>query len=194
MAVRKFIDETGLALLNTLLRNKFDTKADLSSVPTKTSDLINDSGFGDVTTKVSKSGDTMTGNLTISSGGLSVTSGYIYGEGNSNTNHAIKLGHNADDIVKFFEYGGIYEFYKSVSGTNTLLGKINSSGWVGSAALSGTPTAPTARSSTNNTQIANTAFVKTETATKQTKITYSTTDLTAGSSDLATGEFYAVYE
>jgi hypothetical protein len=29
---------------------------------------------------------------------------------------------------------------------------------------------------------------------KQAKITYSTTDLTAGSSDLATGELYVVYE
>lgn len=80
---------------------------------------------------VSKTGDTMTGNLTISSGGLSVTSGYIYGEGSSNTNHAVKLGHNNDDIVKFFEYGGIFEFYKSQSGTNTLLGTINSNGWDG---------------------------------------------------------------
>lgn len=81
--------------------------------------------------KTNKAGDTMTGNLTISSGGLSVTSGYIYGEGSSNTNHAVKLGHNNDDIVKFFEYGGIFEFYKSQSGTNTLLGTINSNGWDG---------------------------------------------------------------
>ena len=96
---------------------------------------------------VSKTGDTMTGNLTISSGGLSVTSGYIYGEGNSNTNHAIKLGHNSDDIVKFFEYGGIFEFYKSQSGTNTLLGTINSKGWDGPLGyISATTTDPGAGS------------------------------------------------
>lgn len=73
--------------------------------------------------------------LTATSDGIYVNAGYIYGETNTTnptyTNHAIKLGHNSDDIVKFFEYGGIYEFYKSVSGTNTLLGKINSNGWDG---------------------------------------------------------------
>ena len=90
----------------------------------------------------------MTGNLTVSSGGISVTSGYIYGEGSSNTNHAIKLGHNSDDIVKFFEYGGIFEFYKSQSGTNTLLGKINSNGWDGPLGyVSATATDPGAGSS-----------------------------------------------
>lgn len=41
---------------------------------------------------------------------------------------------------------------------------------------------------------ATTAYVDTELAKKQNKVTYGTTDLTAGSSALATGEIYFVYE
>lgn len=45
MSVRKFLDEDGAILLNQLLASKFNSKADASSVPTKTSDLTNDSHF-----------------------------------------------------------------------------------------------------------------------------------------------------
>ena len=45
MAVRKFLDENGAVLLNEKLAAKFATKADTSAVPTKTSDLTNDSNF-----------------------------------------------------------------------------------------------------------------------------------------------------
>ena len=45
MAVRKFLDENGAVLLNSILATKFATKADAASVPTKTSDLTNDSNF-----------------------------------------------------------------------------------------------------------------------------------------------------
>ena len=41
---------------------------------------------------------------------------------------------------------------------------------------------------------ADTSYVNTELAKKQNKVTYSTSDLTAGSSALATGEIYFVYE
>lgn len=49
-------------------------------------------------------------------------------------------------------------------------------------------------STTNSDLIASTKFVKTESATKQNKITYSTTDLTPGVSSLATGDIYVVYD
>lgn len=45
MAVRKFLDDVGAAQLNTILANKFNTKADTSSVPTKLTDLTNDGNF-----------------------------------------------------------------------------------------------------------------------------------------------------
>ena len=45
MAVRKFLDDTGAAQLNTILAAKFNTKADTSSVPTKLTDLTNDGNF-----------------------------------------------------------------------------------------------------------------------------------------------------
>lgn len=60
-----------------------------------------------------------------------------------------------------------------------------------SPALTGTPTAPTASAGTNTTQIATTAFVQTALGNK---LTYGDTDLTAGTSTLAEGVFYAYYE
>lgn len=62
---------------------------------------------------------------------------------------------------------------------------------VASPAFTGTPTAPTASSGTNTTQLATTAFVKTAV---DEKVTYGDTDLTAGTSSLSTGKFYAYYE
>ena len=66
-----------------------------------------------------------------------------------------------------------------------------------SPALTGTPTAPTAAAGTNTTQIATTAFVKTavdNAMSNNSQITYGTTDLVAGTSTLATGTLYFVYE
>ena len=62
---------------------------------------------------------------------------------------------------------------------------------IASPTFTGTPAAPTATAGTNTTQIATTAFVGTA---LDNKITYGTTDLTAGTSTLATGTFYFVYE
>lgn len=42
----KYLDETGAEQLNQLLAAKFNTKADKTEIPTKTSELTNDSGFG----------------------------------------------------------------------------------------------------------------------------------------------------
>ena len=60
-----------------------------------------------------------------------------------------------------------------------------------SPTFTGTPCAPTAAVGTDTTQIATTAFVD---AALDDKIIYSTTDLTAGTSPLATGKIYLCYE
>lgn len=60
-----------------------------------------------------------------------------------------------------------------------------------SPAFTGNPTVPNQAAGTNNTRAANTAFVQ---AALNAKITYGTTDLTAGTSALATGVLYLVYE
>lgn len=75
-----------------------------------------------------------------------------------------------------------YDFYWTVPGDY-------------SPEFTGTPTAPTASAGTNTTQIATTAFVQTAVAgAGGATITYGNTDLTAGTSPLATGTFYAYYE
>lgn len=140
---------------------------------------------------VAKSGDTMTGKLTapqIETGSADTNyfqSRKFRGEGDASTYyHAIDFGYANHDQVDFYEYGGLWNFYKNTSSTKggTLCGKISVNGWEGSAKLTGTPTAPTAASETNNTQIATTAFVQTATSGKVDKVTgkgLSTNDLTA---------------
>ena len=68
---------------------------------------------------------------------------------------------------------------------------MNNKANIASPTFTGTPAAPTATAGTNTTQIATTAFVGTA---LNNKITYGTTDLTAGTSSLATGVIYLVYE
>lgn len=45
MATKKYLDENGAVLLNQLLAAKFNTKADKTEIPKKTSELTNDSNF-----------------------------------------------------------------------------------------------------------------------------------------------------
>lgn len=86
------------------------------------------------------------------------------GEGDANSYyHAIDFGYSGHDSVDFYEYDPSWNFYKCISGNKSsavLVGKINGNGWNGGAVLSGTPTAPTAATGTNTTQIATTAFVQ----------------------------------
>lgn len=104
------------------------------SIPTDTSDLTNGAGFitgitsSDVTTAlgytpandsnvVKTSGDqTINGDKTFM--------GTLKGEASNNTNHALLIGHANQDYMNFYEYGGEFNFYKSRSNTNTLLGKV----------------------------------------------------------------------
>lgn len=86
------------------------------------------------------------------------------GEGNANSYyHAIDFGYSGHDSVDFYEYDPNWNFYSCTTGNKSgavLVGKINSNGWNGGAVLSGMPTAPTAATGTNTTQIATTAFVQ----------------------------------
>lgn len=70
-------------------------------------------------------GGTITGDLKVN--------GYLLGESKSTgaTNHAILLGHANQNYMNFYEYGGLFQFYKSVNDTDTLLGKITPNGWEG---------------------------------------------------------------
>lgn len=52
----------------------------------------------------------------------------ISGDGLESRNHAIKLGHSADDELNFYEYGGVFNFYQHRSGADTLLARINGGG------------------------------------------------------------------
>ena len=85
------------------------------------------------------------------------------GEGDADAYyHAVDFGYAGHNMVDFHEYGGTWNFYKNTGGTSetgTLVGSITPSGWSGGAALTGTPTAPTADAATSTTQIATTEFV-----------------------------------
>lgn len=149
--------------------------ADISkiSLPDNTTVDIKDStARASLNGKVDIAGDTMTGALIAPSFQTGSTASNYFqcrkfrGEGDANTYyHAIDFGYANHDQVDFYEYGGVWNFHKhtaaAVGSGDTLVGKISSNGWEGSATLTGTPTAPTAAAGTNNTQIATTAFVKT---------------------------------
>ena len=86
------------------------------------------------------------------------------GEGDADTYyHAVDFGYSGHDSVDFYEYNASWNFYQCTTGTKSgavLIGNINSNGWSGGARLTGAPTAPTAATGTNTTQIATTAFVQ----------------------------------
>lgn len=126
----------------------------------------------DISGKVDKAGDTMTGKLfvpQVETGTASDSyfqSRFFRGEGNTSTYyHAIDFGYANHNQVDFHEYGAVWNFYRNTSGTSdggTLVGKITSNGWEAGAKLTGSPTAPTPAKGTNTTQIATTAYVQTE--------------------------------
>ena len=115
-------------------------------------------------------GGTVTGGITASNFQTgTATANYFQcrkfrGEGDANTYyHAVDFGYSGHDSVDFYEYDANWNFYRCTTGIKSgavLVGSINSNGWNGGAALSGTPTAPTAATGTNTTQIATTAFVQ----------------------------------
>ena len=88
-------------------------------------------------------GGTLNGNLNILDNKLYAWN--ISGENSAfNFSHAIHLGHQNYNRCKFFEYGGVFEFYKSDDVQNNdesgakLLGKITEKGWEGNASTADT--------------------------------------------------------
>ena len=141
-------------------------------IPSKTSQLTNDSGFitdKELADKVSKSGDTMTGKLTVpqvetGDGNSNLLQCRKFrGEGNADTYyHAIDFGYKNHDRVDFYEYGGIWNFYKNQTGKvngGVLCGRITSNGWEGRAILKNNSTSDTTPLTENSNVIATTAFV-----------------------------------
>ena len=141
-------------------------------IPSKTSQLTNDSGFitdKELADKVSKSGDTMTGKLTVPQVETGDGDSNFFqcrkfrGEGNADTYyHAIDFGYKNHDRVDFHEYGGIWSFYKNQSGKandGVLCGKITSNGWEGRAKLESGSTMVTSKLTENSNAIATTACV-----------------------------------
>ena len=119
------------------------------------------------------SGGVITGDIRIN--------GYITGESGTNlTNHGILLGHNAQNYMNFYEFGGLFQFYKSQSGTDTLLGKITENGWEGNVKgnLSGVASQATKLQSARNITIGNSKKSFDGTA----DITFSLSDIGASAS------------
>ena len=123
----------------------------------------------DISDKVSKSGDTMTGKLTVPQVETGADNSNFFqcrkfrGEGDANTYyHAIDFGYQNHDQVDFHEYGGKWNFYKNQTGKvndGVLCGKITSNGWEGRAKLESGSTMVTSQLTENSDAIATTAFV-----------------------------------
>ena len=87
--------------------------------------------------KLSLTGGTLTGRLTAPE--VSATSYFVtptmVGEGDkSKYYHRVDFGYSGNDKVDFYEYGGVWNFYKNTGGTKdsaVLVGSIQSDGWHG---------------------------------------------------------------
>ena len=93
---------------------------------------------------VNRNGDTMYGDLIIPNCKIIRNfvmpnkDSMIYGEEISGTkhNHALQIGHGGQDYWNFYEYGGVFNFYRSRDNNDTLLGRITENGWEGDASRS----------------------------------------------------------
>lgn len=139
------------------------TPADVNEIAAEAAKKVDISG------KVSKSGDTMTGKLTVPQVETGAGNSNFFqcrkfrGEGDANTYyHAIDFGYQNHDRVDFHEYGGIWSFYKNQTGKakdGVLCGKITINGWEGRAKLESGSTMVTSQLTENSNVIATTAFV-----------------------------------
>lgn len=125
---------TKLATARKIGNASFDGSTDITLAQ------IGASAVGHIHDYLPLSGGVITGDLVIN--------GYLLGEAKSTgaTNHAILLGHANQNYMNFYETGGLFQFYKSTSGKNTLLGKITSNGWEGNVVGNVTGNASTATS------------------------------------------------
>ena len=107
--------------------------------------------------------------------------------------HAIDFGYSGHNQVDFYEYGGIWNFWKNTESAKggKLVGSINPSGWNGNVVGNVTGNADTATTATKATQdasgnvITDTYATKTEVVGKQDKLTFDTAP-TAGSTNPVT--------
>jgi len=100
---------------------------------------------------------TVIGNTTAAGTGVAIPAGKSVLVRSDGTNFVESL----DQIVGNFAVGG----NASVTGNATVTGNLTVSGNIPSPTLTGTPVAPTAAAGTNTTQVATTAFVRTEVGT-----------------------------
>lgn len=123
---------------------------------------------------VSKSGDTMTGDLTVPT--IKVNS--IVNEGYT---HRIDFGRPSYNYMNFYEYGGVYNFYRNTVTGNadnaTLLGKITINGWEGNVVgnVTGNASTATILQTARNITIGN----KTNSFNGSANITYTLNDIGA---------------
>lgn len=102
--------------------------------------INDDAGNNIAKTYLKKSGDTATGTIIAPSFHTgNAAANYLQcqklrGEGDAdNYYHAIDLGYSNHNQVDFYEYGGVWNFYKNVAGSKggTLVGSIKETGWNG---------------------------------------------------------------
>ena len=138
-------------------------------IPSTVAEMSDAGNYALKSDKVSKSGDTMTGKLTVPQVETGDGNSNFFqcrkfrGEGDANTYyHAIDFGYKSHDRVDFHEYGGIWNFFKNTSGKaneGVLCGSITSNGWEGRAKLKSGSTMVTSQLTENSDAIATTAFV-----------------------------------
>jgi hypothetical protein len=100
---------------------------------------------------------TVIGNTTAAGTGVAIPAGKSVLVRSDGTNFVESL----DQVVGSFAVGGAL----AVTGNATVTGNLTVSGNIPSPTLTGVPVAPTAASGTNTTQVATTAFVRTEVGT-----------------------------
>lgn len=156
--------------------------------------------------KVSKTGDTMTGTLVVPVVQTGSTEANYFqtrkmrGEGSASTYyHAIDFGYAGHNQVDFYEYGGLWNFYKNTTADGSgkvLVGKISANGWegnvvgdvTGNASSATTASKATADGSGNN--IVDTYATKTALDNKVDKVTgkgLSTNDFTTAEKNKLSG-------
>lgn len=138
-------------------------------IPSTVAEMSDAGNYALKSDKVSKSGDTMTGKLTVPQVETGDGNSNFFqcrkfrGEGNADIYyHAIDFGYRNHDRVDFHEYGGIWSFYKNQTGKvndGVLCGKITINGWEGRAKLESGSTMVTSQLTENSNAIATTAFV-----------------------------------
>ena len=138
-------------------------------IPSTVAEMSDAGNYALKSDKVSKSGDTMTGKLTVPQVETGDGNSNFFqcrkfrGEGDANTYyHAIDFGYKNHDQVDFHEWGGRWNFYRNQSGKvneGVLCGSITSNGWEGRAKLKSGSTMVTSQLTENSDAIATTAFV-----------------------------------